>query len=118
MKITATLIGAALMSMGMAHRGIAAESMQPDSVKMGASELTIRGDVQLIEGEFYFVKDMTGHQVRLHVNSETRLEGRIKVGDKIDAIVTSEGHALSIREHLPEYGAVPHVPDASSKPVR
>ena len=40
----------------------------PDRLlKAAASDLTIKGDVQMIEGEFYFVKDTTGHQVRLHV---------------------------------------------------
>jgi ribosomal 50S subunit-recycling heat shock protein len=72
------------------------------------------GDVQIIEGEFYFIKDTTGHQVRLHVNNnETQLGDRIKVGDKIEARVTSEGHATSITVQIPQNDTASPLPNTS-----
>ena len=65
---------------------------------------TVTGDVLKIEGEFYVVKDMTGKEVRLHVDKTTRLEGDLKAGDRIEAQVTEKGHALSITKP-PEAGS-------------
>ena len=90
-----------------------AEPIPTDSSKAAVLDQMIKGDVQMIEGEFYFVKDTTGHQVRLHVNNETKLEDRIKVGDKIEAMVTSEGHATSITVQIPQNGTASPLPNTS-----
>ena len=113
MKLLRTLFVATAFSVGMAFLGHGAEPIPTDSSKMAASDLTIKGDVQMIEGEFYFVKDTTGHQVRLHVNNESKLEERIKVGDKIEARVTSEGHATSITLQIPENSTALPLPNTS-----
>ena len=110
MKLLRTLFVASVFSVGLASLGQGAEPIPTDSSNAAASDLTIKGDVQVIEGEFYFVKDTTGHQVRLHVNNETKLEDRIKVGDKIEAGVTSEGHATSITLQIPQNGMAPLLP--------
>ena len=60
---------------------------------------TVKGDVLKIEGEIYTVHDTAGHEVRLHVDKTTKLEGAFKAGDKVVAQVTDKGHALSI-EHV------------------
>jgi len=113
MKLLRTLFVASAFSVGLVSLGQGAEPILADSSKAAASELTIMGDVQMIEGEFYFVKDTTGHQVRLHVNNETQLEDRIKVGDKIEARVTSEGHATSITVQIPQNGTASPLPNSS-----
>ena len=111
MKFIKTLIVAIAFSFGMASLSHGADPIPTDSSKTAASELTIKGDVQMIEGEFYFVKDTTGHEVRLHVNNETKLEGKLKVGDKIEARVTSEGHATAIMLQIPQNGTAPPLPN-------
>ncbi|TKS63117.1 MAG: hypothetical protein EWM73_01772 [Nitrospira sp.] len=111
MKLLRTLLVASAFSVGLASLGQGAEPIPTDSSNAAASDLTIVRDVQMIEGEFYFVKDTTGHQVRLHVYNETKLEDRIKVGDKIEARVTSEGHATSITLQIPQNGTVPLLPN-------
>ena len=110
MKLLRTLVVASAFSVGLVSLGHGAEPIPTNSSKAAASDLMIRGDVQMIEDEFYFVKDTTGHQVRLHVNNETKLEDRIKVGDKIEARVTSEGHATSITLQIPQNGTPPPLP--------
>ena len=58
----------------------------------------VAGKLLKIDGEFYVVEDMTGKQVRLHVNDETQQMGSPKKpGDTILAEVTKSGHAVSIR---------------------
>jgi hypothetical protein len=113
MKLLRTLFVASAFSVGLASLAHGVEPVPTDSSKAAALDLTIKGDVQMIEGEFYFVKDTTGHQVRLHVNNETKLEDRIKVGDKIEAMVTSEGHATSITLQIPQNGTAPPLPNTS-----
>ncbi|MGH7184144.1 MAG: hypothetical protein ACREJN_19520 [Nitrospiraceae bacterium] len=56
----------------------------------------IEGDLLKIEGEFYTVHDTAGHEVRLHVDTTTQLEGAFKSGDKVEAYVTGTGHARSM----------------------
>jgi hypothetical protein len=91
--------------------GHGTEPGQTDSSQTATSERTIIGDVQMIEGEFYFVKDTTGHQVRLHVNQESKLMDRIKVGDKIEAKVTPDGHVMAMAVEVPQNGTVPLLPN-------
>jgi hypothetical protein len=49
-----------------------------------------------IQGEFYTVHDTAGHEVRLHVDRTTHLEGTFKVGDKIEVYATDNGHARAV----------------------
>lgn len=67
----------------------------------------VKGDVLYWEGEELVVKEVSGREVRMHVNGETKIEGiagRLKTGDKIDATVTPDGHAVSIKLQLPDAG--------------
>jgi hypothetical protein len=58
----------------------------------------VKGELLLIQGEFYTVKDASGNEVRLHVNKDTKMDSAFKVGDKIEAERTSSGHALYIKK--------------------
>ena len=43
---------------------------------------TVIGDLLKIDGEFYVVKDMTGKEIRLHVDKTTTQDGAIKVATR------------------------------------
>ena len=62
---------------------------------------TVNGDMLKIDGEYYVVHDMTGKEIRLHVDKETKLDGDFKTGDKIEAQVTAKGHAVSMKHGNP-----------------
>ncbi|HJU05788.1 MAG TPA: hypothetical protein VJ692_11610 [Nitrospiraceae bacterium] len=64
---------------------------------------TIKGDLLKIDGEFYTVHDTSGHDVRLHVDKTTKLEGGLDfiTGDKVEVRVTDTGHALSMKHANP-----------------
>jgi hypothetical protein len=95
-----------LMAFAVVSHVMASESLQP------AGSLSVKGDVLYWEGEELIVKEISGREVRLRVTAETKIEGaagRLKTGDKIAALVTSEGRALSITLQIPDIdtGVVP-----------
>jgi|SRR5215831_11403640 len=115
MSLKLCLAGALFVSLGMVSLSRATDPMVSDFSKTKAvSEQIVKGDVLMREGEFYIVKDTSGHEVRLHVNKETKLDGPVKVGDKIEARVTSEGHATSLTVQIPQNGTTPVVPGRDS----
>lgn len=50
-----------------------------------------------VEGDTYFVKGEEGKEVRLHTDHTTQKTGDINQGDRIEAQMNEETHALSIR---------------------
>jgi hypothetical protein len=56
----------------------------------------IRGEVLRIEHENYFVKQYDGKEVRLHIDEMTQMTGNIGQGERIEAQVNDQNHALSI----------------------
>jgi hypothetical protein len=68
--------------------------MGSDSAK-GAK--TIKGELFRVEDGNYFVKVKDGKEVRLHTDKTTQMTGEIKKGDRIEAQVNDQNHALSIR---------------------
>jgi ribosomal protein S1 len=66
----------------------------------------VEGDILKIEGEYYTVHDTAGHEVRLHVNKKTHLEGTFRVGDKVEVYATDKGHARSMY-HIKDFTPVP-----------
>lgn len=61
-----------------------------------AGSKIVEGDILKIDGEHYTVHDVAGHEVRLHVNKTTHMEGTFRVGDKVEAYVTDKGHARTL----------------------
>ena len=108
--VVMTLTGA------MLPPGYAADPILPGSLNEPTSERTIRGDVLWIEGEYVVVKDVTGHQVRLHINGDSKLEEKLKTGERIEARVTAEGHVISMSLYIPQNGTGPLPPNAASRP--
>ena len=69
--------------------------------QMGSSRAegatTIKGELFHVEDGNYFVKVKDGKEVRLHTDKTTQMMGEIKKGDRIEAKVNDQNHALSIR---------------------
>lgn len=66
-----------------------------DGVQSKAGK-TIEGEVLRVEGDNYFVKGQDGKEVRLHIDKTTQKTGSINQGDRIEAKVNEQNHALSI----------------------
>jgi hypothetical protein len=58
---------------------------------------TIRGELFRVDDADYFVKTKGGTEVRLHTDKTTKMKGKIKKGDQIEATVNDQNHALSIQ---------------------
>jgi len=58
---------------------------------------TIKGELARVEDGNYFIKVKDGKEVRLHTDKTTQMKGEIKKGDRIEAKVNDQNHALSIR---------------------
>jgi hypothetical protein len=58
---------------------------------------TITGELFRVEDGNYFVKVKGGKEVRLHTDTTTQMVGEIKKGDRIEAKMNDQHHALSIR---------------------
>ena len=58
---------------------------------------TIMGDVMRVEYAYYFVKEKDGTEVRLHADKTTLMLGQLKQGDRVEAEVTEQNHALRMR---------------------
>jgi len=87
---------AVIIGVGMASYSYGAGDMAAPSTQ------TVNGDLLKIDGEFYVVKDMTGKEIRLHVDKTTVMDGAIKAGDKIEAQATEKNHASSIKHIQPK----------------
>ncbi len=80
-----------ILGVGVASLSFAAGDMAAPGTQ------TVKGDLLKIDGEFYVVKDMSGKEIRLHVDKTSQLDGIFKAGDKIEAQATDKGHASSIK---------------------
>jgi hypothetical protein len=58
---------------------------------------TIQGELVRVEDGNYFVKVKGGKEVRLHTDKTTQMIGEIKKGDRIEAKMNDQNHALSLR---------------------
>lgn len=76
---------------------------QPNQVNPAPSingAAVLQGQLLKIDGDLYIVKDAAGKEVHLRVNRNTVLDNRIKVGDKIDVQMASDGHAATLLKAL------------------
>jgi ribosomal protein S1 len=98
MVVTVVLgLGAWAYAADMGTPGSASGGAAAAAAKEASSAQTVSGEVLKIEGENYVVKDAMGKEVKLHVSPETKKDGDIKVGDKIEAQADATGHAISIK---------------------
>ena len=122
-KVVGVLCGGVLLCLGLSYTAQAEHPPAPSDVmktdsqtdrqgyqsdddkamndKMGSNRAkgakTIKGELFRVEDGTYFVKVKGGKEVRLHTDKTTQMMGEIKKGDRIEAKVNKQNHALSIR---------------------
>ncbi|HKO31305.1 MAG TPA: hypothetical protein VJU54_09210 [Nitrospiraceae bacterium] len=76
------------------------ESMMDKEVKPMIEERlskgTVKGTLMKIDGKSYWVKDMNGKEIRLHVDERTNRD-KVMPGDKVKAYVTESGHTTKLQ---------------------
>jgi len=60
------------------------------SSKDGTFTKTVRGEVQEVNGNVYYIQDQSRKQIRLRLDKSSTTEGEVKKGDMIEAMVTME----------------------------
>ena len=101
-KLIGLFVFAMILSAGMASLSYAAGDMAaPGEMAAPGSQAVVKGDLLKIDGEFYVVKDMSGKEIRLHVDKTSKLEGAFKAGDKIEAQASEKNHAVSMKHAQP-----------------
>jgi len=58
---------------------------------------TVRGDVLRVEGDNLLVQRSDGKEVRVHLDETTQMFGYVGPGERVEAKMDKQGHALSIR---------------------
>ena len=95
-----------LLVSGVGHSAWAEPSPSTTTPTTAAGS-DIKGDVLYWEGDELVVREISGHEVRLRVTPETKIQGtsgKLKTGDKITAKVAPDGPALSITLQIPDIG--------------
>jgi hypothetical protein len=57
----------------------------------------LKGEVLIVTDDFYLIKERNGKGVQVHLDKGTKRSGTVKVGDNIEAQVSGDGRALSIK---------------------
>jgi uncharacterized protein YjdB len=57
---------------------------------------TVKGTLMRMDGENYWVKDIDGKEIRLHVDASTKLD-KVKQGDRVKAYITDNGHTTTLQ---------------------
>lgn len=81
--------------MSSSSQGFAATSLAAPSA--AASE-TVKGEVLMASDQVLVVKDGAGRGVLLQVSKVTQFDGTVKVGDKVEAQLSRDGQALSVKK--------------------
>ena len=98
-KFTPSILAVAILGIGV---GIS-EAADPMAGKEASPTIgerltkdTVKGTLMRVDGEYYWVKDTDGKEVRLHVDASTKLDKVVK-GDKVKAYITDQGHTTTLQ---------------------
>src|SRR5262245_25030735 len=99
-KYTGTLAGMFLLCLGLMDAVSAVDNTSPGQSErkdtVSGETHIIQADVLRIEGETFFVKGLDGKEMRLRADRTTMKTEKIKVGDRIEAKIDANNHALSL----------------------
>jgi hypothetical protein len=98
-----------LLCLGLSHGASAADDMKAGQSERKGGQVDqrettvqmqgvhiIQGDVLRVEDTNYVVKRLDGREVSLHTDNTTVKTGNIDAGDRIEAKVNEQNHALSM----------------------
>jgi hypothetical protein len=56
----------------------------------------LKGTLTKTEGDYYYIKDDDGKEVRVHVDTSTKMD-KVMRGDRVKAYVTDQGHVTTLQ---------------------
>jgi hypothetical protein len=95
-KVVGVLLCGFLLCLGLSTAARAAGADETGANRLAQAK-TITGELLRVEYGEYLVKGQDGKEVRLHIDKTTQVMGQIGKGDRIEAKVNDQNHALLIR---------------------
>ena len=99
MRLTVSVLTVMILGFGAGIAG-AADPMASKEVSPTIGERltkdTVKGTLMRVDGVNYWVKDTDGKEVRLHIDSSTKLD-KVVPGDRVKAYITDSGHTTTLQ---------------------
>ena len=73
-----------------------AEKEASPTLKERITKDAIKGTLTKTEGEYYWIKDDDGKEVRVHVDTSTKMDKVVR-GDRVKAYITDQGHVTTLQ---------------------
>ena len=100
MKTILSILTVAIFGVG-AETASAVDSMSDIEAKPTLGERVTNGMVEgrlmRVDGEYYWVEDADGREIRLHVDASTKQDQIILKGDRVKAYITENGHITMLQ---------------------
>ena len=98
MHVVLTII-AGLFSIGFLGSSLPSPVLAQDSSSSAPSSgsQTLKGQLVMLAGEVAIIKDSNGKTTHLSVSKATKVERGLKDGDMVEASVSADGQAFSIK---------------------
>jgi hypothetical protein len=99
-KVIAAMVFSVVALFGAASFTSAEDPMSkkeatPD-LKERLTKDAVKGTLMKIDGEYYWIKDEDGKEVRVHVDTSTKMDKVVK-GDRVKAYITDKGHVTTLQ---------------------
>jgi hypothetical protein len=99
-KVIAATVFSIIALVGMTNSTFAADPMDkkeatPD-LKERLTKDSVKGTLMKMDGEYYWIKDEDGKEVRVHVDTSTKMDKVVK-GDRVKAYITDKGHVTTLQ---------------------
>ncbi|MBK5283207.1 MAG: hypothetical protein JJE16_14110 [Nitrospiraceae bacterium] len=95
-KVVGLLSCGFVLCLGLSTAAHAGQADEPGASRLERAK-TIKGVLLRVEYGEYVVKGQDGMEVRLTTDKTTQMMGQLKKGDRIEAKVNDQNHALLIR---------------------
>ena len=99
MKVTLSVLAVVMLGFGAGIAGAADPMLGKEATPTLGERITkdtVKGTLMRVDGEYYWVKDTDGKEVKLHVDASTKLDKVVK-GDRVKAYTTDEGHTTTLQ---------------------
>ena len=66
------------------------------TIKERITKDTVKGTLMKTDGEYYWIKDNDGKEVKIHVDKSTKMD-KVVVGDMVKAYINDQGHTTTLQ---------------------
>ena len=96
-KTLLSLIGIVILASGAvwAADPMAGKEASP-TLKERITKDAVTGTLTKTDGEYYYIKDEDGKEVRVHVDMSTKMDKVVR-GDRVKAYITEKGHVTTLQ---------------------